>query len=62
MPRTPARFTQDDVKRVLRAVRDLGMGARIDLVNGTIDILPQPIPMPDKKTETNLPYVEDFRM
>lgn len=61
MARTAARFKQDDVKRVLRVARDLGLGARVDLVNGSIDILPKPIEMPTKQEEP-APYPQDFRM
>lgn len=60
MARTAARFKQDDVKRVLRVARELGMGARVDLVNGIIDILPKPIEMPDRKDTP--PVVGDFSL
>ncbi|OYW61980.1 MAG: hypothetical protein B7X99_12160 [Rhizobiales bacterium 17-65-6] len=62
MPRTRGRFTQDDVKRVLRAVRDLGMGARVDLVNGVIDVFPKPLDMPAGQGAKPVAPIEDFRM
>lgn len=62
MARTAARFKQDDVKRVLSAARDLGLGARVDLVKGTIDILPKPIEMPEGQAVKPVSRIEDFRM
>lgn len=62
MSRTPARFTQADLTRVLRAVRDLGMGARVDLVKGTVDILAKPIEMRDEKENEHVPITRDFTL
>lgn len=62
MARTAARIKQDDVRRVLRVVRDLGLGARVDLVNGVIDVLPKPIEMPASAVQDTPVYTKDFRM
>lgn len=62
MARTAARFKQDDVRRVLRTVRELGMGARVDLVNGVIDVFPKPLDMPAGQGNRPAATIEDFRM
>ncbi len=48
MSRTPARFTQADVNRALKAAKKAGAGAVRILRDGTITIDPQPDSAGDK--------------
>lgn len=60
MPRRPASFTQADVARVLRAVRDAGVRARVHLSpDGSIDVLPadDPQPVEDRRIDDRPPKV-----
>ena len=40
MSRRPALFTQADLARVFAAAKRMGMAVRVDLVNGTADVVP----------------------
>jgi hypothetical protein len=59
MPRRPATFTQADVARVLRAVRDAGVRARVHLNrDGSIDVLPaEEAPPPEPRIDDRPPKV-----
>jgi hypothetical protein len=56
MSRTPARVTQADLARALRAAKQTGAGAVRVLPDGTITIDPQPNPVVEKTPE---PVAED---
>lgn len=49
MSRTPARVTQADVARAIRAAQQCGAGAVRVLPDGTIQIDPQPEPAGEKE-------------
>lgn len=52
MSRTPARITQADVARAIRAAQQCGAGQVRVLPDGTITIDPQPKPAVEKEKET----------
>lgn len=55
MSRTPARITQADVARAIRAAKQTGAGAVRILPDGTITIALQPEPAGDK-SENEIEY------
>jgi hypothetical protein len=55
MPRTPARVTQADVARAIRAAKQAGAGKVRILTDGTIEI--EPTPSPQSVPET--PPIEE---
>jgi hypothetical protein len=56
MPRTPARVTQADIARVLRAVKDAGVDMRVEIApDGTIRL--EPADRTQGKVDTNERWV-----
>ena len=55
MPRTPAKVTQADIARVLRAVKAAGVDMRVEIApDGTIRLEPAQTAQP-KRFDTKLP-------
>lgn len=61
MSRRPALFTQADLARVFAAAKRMGMAVRVDLVNGTADIVSAedlpPFFMPSKPKPQKIPVL-----
>lgn len=66
MPRTPAKFTQADVARALRAIEQTGVKMEVVLeLDGRIRIIPRgdtPTPAPAHKQSDEFDYPGDIRL